>query len=185
MSIKLIAVAKANLAFLESKTGPADLKKVIFQLLKWPILVPIVPRLALLALTLCQPLLLKRLLDYLNNSDTESVNIGYGIIGAYLIVYVGLATTSAIYWHRHYRFLSMLRGTLITAVYGKAINLSTVEKDNKASLTLMSTDVERTIRGLIDLHEMWANIFQVAVVTWLIEIELGAACVGPVIIALG
>ncbi|THW39632.1 multidrug resistance-like protein [Aureobasidium pullulans] len=169
----------------QSKTGPADLKKVIFQLLKWPILVPIVPRLALLALTLCQPLLLKRLLDYLNNSDTESVNIGYGIIGAYLIVYVGLATTSAIYWHRHYRFLSMLRGTLITAVYGKAINLSTVEKDNKASLTLMSTDVERTIRGLIDLHEMWANIFQVAVVTWLIEIELGAACVGPVIIALG
>ncbi|THX23790.1 multidrug resistance-like protein [Aureobasidium pullulans] len=169
---------------LKSKTGPADLKKVIFQLLKWPILVPIVPRLALLALTLCQPLLLKRLLDYLNNSDTESVNIGYGIIGAYLIVYVGLATTSAIYWHRHYRFLSMLRGTLITAVYGKAINLSTVEKDNKASLTLMSTDVERTIRGLIDLHEMWANIFQVAVVTWLIEIELGAACVGPVIIAL-
>ncbi|THX05327.1 multidrug resistance-like protein [Aureobasidium pullulans] len=168
----------------QSKTGPADLKKVIFQLLKWPILVPIVPRLALLALTLCQPLLLKRLLDYLNNSDTESVNIGYGIIGAYLIVYVGLATTSAIYWHRHYRFLSMLRGTLITAVYGKAINLSTVEKDNKASLTLMSTDVERTIRGLIDLHEMWANIFQVAVVTWLIEIELGAACVGPVIIAL-
>ncbi|TIA79218.1 multidrug resistance-like protein [Aureobasidium pullulans] len=168
----------------QSKTAPADLKKVIFQLLKWPILVPIVPRLALLALTLCQPLLLKRLLDYLNNSDTESVNIGYGIIGAYLIVYVGLATTSAIYWHRHYRFLSMLRGTLITAVYGKAINLSTVEKDNKASLTLMSTDVERTIRGLIDLHEMWANIFQVAVVTWLIEIELGAACVGPVIIAL-
>ncbi|KAG2163329.1 hypothetical protein VTO58DRAFT_110787 [Aureobasidium pullulans] len=168
----------------QSKTGPADLKKVIFQLLKWPILVPIVPRLALLALTLCQPLLLKRLLDYLNNSDTESVNIGYGIIGAYLIVYVGLATTSAIYWHRHYRFLSMLRGTLITAVYGKAINLSTVEKDNKASLTLISTDVERTIRGLIDLHEMWANIFQVAVVTWLIEIELGAACVGPVIIAL-
>jgi ATP-binding cassette subfamily C (CFTR/MRP) protein 1 len=96
-----------------------------------------------------------------------------------------MQTTSAIYWHRHYRFLSMLRGTLITAVYGKATNIAAVAKDNKVSITLMSTDVERTIRGLIDLHEMWANIVQVAIATWLLEIELGAACVGPAIIAIG
>ncbi|KAI4723833.1 multidrug resistance-like protein [Aureobasidium sp. EXF-10728] len=168
----------------QARTGPADLKKVLFVLLKWPILVSIIPRLALLALTFCQPLLLRRLLDYLNDSDVEARNIGYGLIGAYLVVYVGLATTSAIYWHRHYRFLSMLRGTLITAVYSKATNIVAVAKDNKASITLMSTDVERTIRGLIDLHEMWANIVQVAIATWLLEVELGAACVGPVAIAL-
>jgi ATP-binding cassette subfamily C (CFTR/MRP) protein 1 len=79
----------------------------------------------------------------------------------------------------------MLRGTLVTAVYGKATSIAAVAKDNKASITLMSTDVERTIRGLIDLHEMWANILQVAITTWLLEIELGAACVGPAIIAIG
>lgn len=78
----------------------------------------------------------------------------------------------------------MLRGTLITAVYAKATNIVAMAKDNKASITLMSTDVERATRGLIDLHEMWANIVQVAIATWLLEIELGAACVGPVIIAL-
>ncbi|KAI5246025.1 multidrug resistance-like protein [Aureobasidium subglaciale] len=169
----------------QSKSGPADLKKAIFHMLKWPLLVPILPRLALLALTFCQPLLLRRLLDYLNNSGTEDKNIGYGIIGAYFVVYIGLATTSAIYWHRHYRFLSMLRGTLITAIYGKAITVSSASKDNKASITLMSADVERIIRGLIDLHEMWANIAQVAIATWLIELELGVACVGPPVIALG
>ncbi|KAH0145045.1 P-loop containing nucleoside triphosphate hydrolase protein, partial [Aureobasidium melanogenum] len=168
----------------QSRSGPPDLKKVLFSLLRWPILVPIVPRLALLALTFCQPLLLRRLLDYLKYSDVEDKNIGYGLIGAYFVVYVGLATTSALYWHRHYRFLSMLRGTLITAVYGKATNIVAVAKDNKASITLMSTDVERAIRGLVDLHEMWANIVQVAIATWLLEIELGAACVGPVIVAL-
>ncbi|KAG9958555.1 P-loop containing nucleoside triphosphate hydrolase protein, partial [Aureobasidium melanogenum] len=168
----------------QSRIGPPNLKKVLFSLLKWPILVPIIPRLALLALTFCQPLLLRRLLDYLKHSDVEAKNIGYGLIGAYFVVYVGLATTSALYWHRHYRFLSMLRGTLVTAVYGKATNIVAVAKDNKASITLMSTDVERATRGLIDLHEMWANIVQVAIATWLLEIELGAACVGPVIVAL-
>ncbi|KAH0407932.1 P-loop containing nucleoside triphosphate hydrolase protein, partial [Aureobasidium melanogenum] len=134
----------------QSRIGPPNLKKVLFSLLKWPILVPIISRLALLALTFCQPLLLRRLLDYLKHSDVEAKNIGYGLIGAYFIVYVGLATTSALYWHRHYRFLSMLRGTLVTAVYGKATNIVAVAKDNKASITLMSTDVERATRGLID-----------------------------------
>ena len=77
----------------ESRSGPPDLKKVLFSLLKWPILVPIIPRLALLAFTFCQPLLLRRLLDYLNHSDVEDKNIGYGLIGAYFVVYVGLAVS--------------------------------------------------------------------------------------------
>jgi ATP-binding cassette subfamily C (CFTR/MRP) protein 1 len=55
--------------------------------------VPIVPRLLLLALTFCQPLLLRRLLDYLNNSDVEDENMGYGLIGAYFVVYAGLAVS--------------------------------------------------------------------------------------------
>lgn len=55
---------------------------------------PIIPRLALLALTFCQPLLLRRLLDYLKHSDVEDKNIGYGLIGAYFVVYVGLAVSA-------------------------------------------------------------------------------------------
>lgn len=55
---------------------------------------PIIPRLALLALTFCQPLLLRRLLDYLKHSDVEDKNIGYGLIGAYFVVYVGLAVST-------------------------------------------------------------------------------------------
>lgn len=77
-----------------SRNGPPDLKKVLFSLLKWPIIVPIIPRLALLALTFCQPLLLRRLLNYLKHSDVEDKNIGYGLIGAYFVVYVGLAVST-------------------------------------------------------------------------------------------
>jgi ATP-binding cassette subfamily C (CFTR/MRP) protein 1 len=80
----------------ESKTSPANLNKVIFLLLKWPMLIPVIPRLVLLALTFCQPLLLKRLLQYLEYSDTDDMNIGYGLIGAYLIVYLGIAVSTAI-----------------------------------------------------------------------------------------
>lgn len=78
----------------------------------------------------------------------------------------------------------MLRGSLITVIFEKATKLSLGELDSAQSVTLMSTDVERTIRGLLEMHDMWANVIQVAVATWLIETELGVACVAPIAIAL-
>jgi ATP-binding cassette subfamily C (CFTR/MRP) protein 1 len=61
----------------------------------FPLLSPVIPRLALTAFKYSQPLLIQRLLDYLDepaNSDTK--NIGYGLIGAYALVYLGLAVSS-------------------------------------------------------------------------------------------
>jgi ATP-binding cassette subfamily C (CFTR/MRP) protein 1 len=79
----------------------------------------------------------------------------------------------------------MLRGSLITAVFEKATELSLADSSSAKSVTLMSTDVERTIRGLLDMHDMWANVIQVAIAAWLIETELGVACVAPILIAIG
>jgi hypothetical protein len=53
---------------------------------------PVVPRVSLLAFTLCQPLLLKRLLGFLT-SPKQDKNIGYGLIGAYGVVYLGIAVS--------------------------------------------------------------------------------------------
>lgn len=74
---------------------------------------------------------------------------------------------------------------MITTVFKKATELSLGQFDPAQSVTLMSTDVERVNRGLLDMHEFWANIIQVAVATWLIEVELGVAAVAPVAVALG
>lgn len=78
----------------------------------------------------------------------------------------------------------MLRGTLITTIFHKATELNLATRDSSSSVTLMSTDVERTIRGLLDLHEFWANVVQVGICTWLIQIEVGLACLVPVGVAL-
>lgn len=56
----------------------------------WELLAPVFPRLVQVALTMCQPLLLNRFIDYLA-APKESQNIGYGLIGAYGVVYLGLA----------------------------------------------------------------------------------------------
>ena len=79
----------------------------------------------------------------------------------------------------------MIRGTLTAAVFKKATEISITDLDNSAPVTLMSTDVERIVRGLLDMHELWANIVQISLATWLIEGELGLACIAPIVVAAG
>jgi ATP-binding cassette, subfamily C (CFTR/MRP), member 1 len=108
--------------------------------LRWPLLAVVIPRLSLLAFTICQPLVLNRFLLFLQDG-TESVNVGYGLIAAYGLVYFGIAISSSFYWHRCNRSLTMLRGILVAAIFSKTTELSITKSDDRAAVTLMSTDV--------------------------------------------
>ena len=60
--------------------------------LKWEFIAPIIPRLILIAFTICQPLMVRRFLDYLlDPHEMDNQNVGYGMIGAYFVVYSGMA----------------------------------------------------------------------------------------------
>jgi hypothetical protein len=73
------------------------LVKVLTRTLVVPLIIPIVPRLALLGFTLCQPLFMERLLNYLSQPTLDS-NVGYGFIGATFFIYSGMAVSTAFYW---------------------------------------------------------------------------------------
>ncbi|KAI1853220.1 hypothetical protein JX266_001926 [Neoarthrinium moseri] len=151
--------------------------------LKWPILAAVPPRLILVGFTICQPLLLERFLQYLRDMN-ESANISYGLIAAYGLVYVGMAVSSGFYSHRAFRMATMLRGTLITAIFRKTIEISITTADNSASVTLMSTDVDTIVRAMRQVHDLWADMIQVAVATWLLSRLIGPAAVAPVVVCL-
>ena len=52
------------------------------------------PRLAAVALVICRPLLVSNALDYLNMAESSSKsNIGYGLIAAFALVFVGSAVS--------------------------------------------------------------------------------------------
>lgn len=80
-----------NLRVTASYKGKHKLVVVILQTLKWPLIMPILPRLVVMAFIYCQPLLITRLLDYLQSD--EDTNIGHGLIGAYAVVYFGIAVS--------------------------------------------------------------------------------------------
>lgn len=56
--------------------------------------------------------------------------------------------------------------------------------DDSAALTLMSTDVERIRQGMLTLHEVWANILEITIASFLLYRSLGVAFLAPIIVVL-
>lgn len=68
----------------------------VFSVLKWPILAPIPAYLIIVGLQLAQPLLISSIMAYLATPVDHSEhqrNTGYGLIGAYGLVYLCIAVS--------------------------------------------------------------------------------------------
>ncbi|KAK1962763.1 hypothetical protein LY78DRAFT_660931 [Colletotrichum sublineola] len=150
-----------------------------------PLALPFLPRLCLMGFKFCQPLMIESLLNYLQEpADSSSPNKGYGFIGAAVLIYVGMATSMSLYWYFQARFVHMVRAILASAVYRKTTTISLSVADDSSALTLMNADVERVMSGFSETHEYWANTIEVALACWLLQRQIGAAFVAPVIVVI-
>jgi ABC-type multidrug transport system fused ATPase/permease subunit len=129
-----------------------------------------------------QPVLLLRLIAFLNE-EPELPNDGYGLLGAYALVFFGLAIANAWYFHQTFKFITAVRAGLVAIVYDKTMQLSTSSIDKSSAVTVMSADIERIVLGLKNVHDLWANVIQVALAAWLLEKQTGVAIVLPLVVA--
>ncbi|GAT29334.1 ABC multidrug transporter [Aspergillus luchuensis] len=170
----------------DKENGGSSLLSACLKAFKWPILAVIPPRIMLAALNICQPLLLERSLSFSEQpKSTSTDNIGYGLIGAYILVYVGLGVTMGQYQHLTYRSITMVRGGVVSMIYEKACTLSTKDADPASSVTLMSADIERIVQGWQTMHDIWGNALEIGLAIYLLERQLGLSCVVPVGVAIG
>ncbi|KAM0421107.1 hypothetical protein ACHAPT_011178 [Fusarium lateritium] len=164
----------------EPKLG---LLKDLYRTLTGPFLLPVTPRIALIAFKFCQPFFIDATLEFLQMPETPtSKNIGYGLIGAVFLIYAGIAVSSAFYGYYKQKALAMIRGCLCAAIFRKTTEMKLTSADDSAALTLMSTDIERVLRGAETAHELWANTIEVAIGCWLLYDKVGAAFVSPIVI---
>ncbi|KAM0193807.1 hypothetical protein ACHAPI_007462 [Fusarium lateritium] len=178
------ATLRTKINHLGSKTPASSptkpLSRQIMKTLMGPLLLPVLPRIAVIGFTFCQPFLIKTILTYLE-SPSEPKH-GYGLIGATVVVYAGIAISNALYFYWQERFSCMVRGLLFTAVYDKTISLHTAVANDSAALTLMNSDIERIKMGFMPIHEYWANTIEVILASWLLERQLGAAFAAPIVV---
>lgn len=85
-----------------------------------------------------------------------------------------------------FRYLALIRGGLITNIFDKLSGIRTkaVTRSDSPIMTLIGTDVERiceTWNFLIG--ELWASILQLGFGVWLLQRQLGAVCIAPIVLA--
>ncbi|KAJ5151991.1 hypothetical protein N7492_010286 [Penicillium capsulatum] len=183
-SERLLALFEERWSKVKAKTSNS-LQFETFKATKVPLLAAIPSRACVVAFNFCQPVLLTRSLEFFAEPvNKATTNVGYGMIGAYILVYIGLAVAMGQYQHNTYRGITMARGILVTMLYKKASSLSMSSTDPANSLTLMSADVERITQGWQTMHEIWANSAEVGLAIYLLERQLGISCVVPVAVAL-
>ncbi|RAH47723.1 P-loop containing nucleoside triphosphate hydrolase protein [Aspergillus brunneoviolaceus CBS 621.78] len=157
----------------------------VFRTFKTEFLHGVIPRLCFSAFTLMQPLLVNAMIKFVGSSDSQTTrNKGYGLIGASAIVYLGLATSKALYNRQAYRFVIGVRGAVLATVYSRTLELGAADQGGTSALTLLGTDVERIATGLRDVHETWASPIDIGLAVWLLGRQLAISCIVPVVLSL-
>lgn len=177
-----------------SSRRPHGLTLVLARALARPLLAPVVPRIAYIGFNFAQPFFISALVEHLqkdqHRQDSMSngprwENEGKGLIGASVFIYVGAAVSQSVYRYLVQQSLYKARGCLASIIFEKTTKASistAITKDSTASVTLMSTDMERIVRGFVDMHEIWANPVEIALGCWMLQQRLGLAFLSPVVI---
>lgn len=75
----------------------------------------------------------------------------------------------------------MIRGALVSLICTRSLEQKFKPAGDTATLTLTGPDVNVICSAIEVLHEIWACSIEVCIAVWLLQRQLGAGCVGPVI----
>lgn len=82
------------------------------------------------------------------------------------------------------RALCMSCGCLVAVIYQKATEARAEKLSDGVVVTLMSSDIERVIRGFTGLPKFWASIVEVSLGLWLLERELARSFIASIAVIL-
>ncbi|CBQ71964.1 related to ABC transporter [Sporisorium reilianum SRZ2] len=140
-------------------------------------------------MTLLQPLLVQETLDFIASYSDDSgkpqpAAFGYGLIGAFALVYLLIALSSGHFTFSIYKTTCKLRGALVYAVYRKTLVLSVdalQDADTPSPTVMQSVDIERIVGGLDPFHEIWSAVVIIIVVLYLLWQQIGVAFVATIV----
>ncbi|KAL4768016.1 P-loop containing nucleoside triphosphate hydrolase protein [Aspergillus nidulans var. acristatus] len=165
----------------EDKSAKHALLRSCLRAYRTPFNSAVIPRLCLSGFTFCQPFLVNATISWVGNTYAP-MDSGKALIGAFAIVYCGMAASNALYGYFTFRFTIRLRGGLISLIHRQTVRTKAADLGGNTAITLMGTDVERIASGFRLIHEMWASLIEIGVAIYLLERQVGVACIVPALI---
>ncbi|KAB8254971.1 P-loop containing nucleoside triphosphate hydrolase protein [Aspergillus pseudonomiae] len=143
------------------------------------------PRVCLIGFSFAQPFLIMAAVQHVERPvTTENRDHGYGLIGATVLVYLGIAFSNVHYRQRFSRVSTLFRGAMIVLIHDRTLTLQDDLYTESAALTLMSTDVDGIIEHLENMNDIWARTIEVTIGITLLGTQLGATCIVPLLLTL-
>lgn len=143
------------------------------------------PRALAIGFTFSQVFLIQRTLTLLAEPVTEeSQSVGYTLIGATALIYLGLAVCRLHYNQAMHRFVVMFRGGAECCIYDHLLCLADADGNKSASLTLMSADIDRIAAALPALNEVWSQTIEVIIGLTLLSLQLRWVSVVPIVLVI-
>lgn len=152
----LCEILKAARDRVPGKTAPNTLLSTWRKAFSGPLMSPVIPKLFQIGFTYAQLVLITAAIDLAAQPSGQPYkNNGYGLIGAYSIVYTVIAVAGGQYEWRLHRAAVLMRGRVVPLTYRKALRLDTTSSNVNPSAgpTLVSTDIETITNGIVQLHE--------------------------------
>lgn len=86
--------------------------------------------------------------------------------------------------HKRNRLSTVVRGSLVSLVLHETSDLGATE-EGAATLTLISTDVDRISKSVESIHDIWGGIVELILAVWLLTTQLGLGSIGPLLLVFG
>ncbi|KID73574.1 ABC transporter, transmembrane domain, type 1, partial [Metarhizium brunneum ARSEF 3297] len=158
----------------DGRTGSWALMKCTFLAYKWQFLAGVLPRLLFTGFTFAQPFLINAVVDFVGApAEQQTAQVAASLVGATVLVYVGIAVCSAAYRHMTYQLLTMYRGGLASLVFKKTLRLEASSVRDSAPVTLMSTDIESIVMSGDAIHDIWASFIEIPLAIYLLYRNVG------------
>ncbi|KAH8663507.1 ABC transporter [Tricladium varicosporioides] len=153
----------------------STLPLVLLRCLLRPFLSAILPRLFLVTFRYSQALLISKTIRFINSGHTieELRSMGYWLVVAAVLIYVGMAISSAAYQHQLNILKVMTRGALVGLIYHRSLEVSSCGYEDGNAVTLMSSDVDNLSTAGEMFHETWAQVLEVLIGLALLANQLG------------
>lgn len=135
----------------------------------------VIPRLFFLVFNFSQPWLIMAVIHTVVKGNPSS-DVSGGLIGATILIYIGIAISRGYYQHHAYRTATLTRGVLVTAILHKALKLSNTQLKKSAALTLMTSDIQTLTFTITSFHDLWASVFELALAIFMLAKIIGGAC---------
>ncbi|KAK4246305.1 P-loop containing nucleoside triphosphate hydrolase protein [Corynascus novoguineensis] len=160
-----------------NKTAKSALLTTLFRSMPGKFLIPVFPRATIVALTLTQPMLLERMITFVQGGGYEQrMDVGYALIGAFAVLYTLMALFNAWYAHACNKLALEMRSQLVDSCYRKLLKMRLAALDSGKAATLINVDMQHIMEGSKILHDIWASFVTVAVAVYLLYRKIQLAC---------